>query len=360
MNEDSKDKQPQTDAAVGDKTAPVREKIKTSDVGLLTVSPSPHIKNHDTTRSVMIDVIIALIPALVWGVYVFGARVLTLTVLSLASCIGFEALTQKILRRPITVLDFSAAVTGLLLALNLPAAVPLWIPVVGGFFAIVIVKQLFGGIGKNVINPALAARVFLFAWPNEMNTFTSPGTKLSAFAVKLSDADVVATATPLSSLKTGALPPDSPFAMLIGNMGGSIGEVSALLLLAGGVYLLIRRVITWHIPVSFIATVAAISYLLPRNGADGAQFMVYELLSGGLIIGAVFMATDYSTSPVTPVGRIIYGVGCGLITVFIRYFGGYVEGVSFAILIMNLLVWYIDKFTRPARFGRSGEKNEKS
>ena len=321
---------------------------------LLTVSASPHIKHPDTGRSIMIDVIIALIPALIWGVYVFGFRVLTLTALCVASCIIFEFLFEKIMKKPITVLDFSAVVTGILLAFNLPVGVDLWIPIVGAFFAIVIVKQLFGGIGKNVVNPALAARVFLFiAWPSQMGTFSNTLTeKFGAFSVSVSD--ITATATPLKALKTGDMPDKSIFDMFIGNVPGCIGEVSAALLILGGLYLLVRRVITWHIPVAYIGTVALITFLAPKlSSVQSYEFMLMEILSGGLLLGAFFMATDYATSPVTSTGRLIYGVGCGLITIFIRYFGGYSEGVSFSILIMNLLVWYIDMFTRPKVFGRT-------
>ncbi|MBQ4354539.1 MAG: RnfABCDGE type electron transport complex subunit D [Clostridia bacterium] len=318
----------------------------------LTVSSSPHIKSPETTTTVMLDVIIALLPAFIWGIYVFGLRALVIGVICVGACIGFEAAAQFVLHRPITIGDLSAAVTGLLLAMNLPVTVPLWMPVVGAFFAIVIVKQLFGGIGKNFVNPALAARVFLFSWAGEMTTFQLPGKTISSLAVTLQDADIVAGATPLASLKMGTLPDINLFDMLIGNIGGCIGEVSSLLLIAGGIYLIVfRRVITWHIPAAYIGTVALLTFLFPQHGGVAFDFMLCELLSGGLIIGAFFMATDYATSPVTPLGRIIYGVGCGIITVLIRFFGSYPEGVSFSILIMNMLVWYLDKATMPRRFG---------
>lgn len=317
------------------------------------ISPAPHIRTPNTTRSVMLDVLIALLPAFIWGVIHFGLRALMIGIISVASCVLFEALSQLLLRRPVTISDLSAAVTGLLLAMNLSSAVPIWIPIVGAFFAIVIVKQLFGGIGKNVVNPALAARVFLFAWPGEMGTFTAAGVKLTSMGT----ADVVASATPLASLKAGVFPSSNLADMFLGKMPGSIGEVSALLLIIGGVYLLLRRVITWHIPISFIATVASLTFLFPQTPSGNLSFMLCELLSGGLMLGAIFMATDYATSPVTPTGRVIFGIGCGLITVFIRFFGGYPEGVSFSILIMNLLVWYIDRYTMPVKFG--GTRNEK-
>jgi len=321
----------------------------------LTVSPSPHLRTSDTTRSLMLDVVMALLPAFIWGIYSFGTRALMIGIVSIASCVLFEALSQIVLRRPVTIGDFSAVVTGLLLAMNLSSAVPIWLPIVGAFFAIVVVKQLFGGIGKNVVNPALAARVFLFAWPSEMGTFTAAGVRLSGIGA----ADVVASATPLASLKAGVFPDVALSEMIVGKTAGCIGETSAILLLAGGLYLLIRRVITWHIPVAFLGTVAVLTVLFPQVPASNISFMLSELFSGGLMLGSIFMATDYATSPVTPRGRVIYGVGCGLITVFIRYFGGYAEGVSFAILIMNLLVWYIDRFTMPTRFGGKSVEKKK-
>jgi len=332
---------------------------------LLVVSPSPHIKNHETTRTIMLDVIIALSIPLLWAIYIFGFRALTVTLISVISCVVFEMLFKLIVKRPQTVLDFSAVVTGILLAFNIPATVSLWIPVVGAFFAIVIVKQLFGGIGMNIMNPALAARVFLLSWPDEMTILPKPFADLPVFSMSVQKtseviasasaktSDIIASATPLVSLKQGIMPEDiSLLDMLTGNTPGMIGEIATILLIAGGVYLLIRKIITWHIPVAFIGTVAVITYFFnPEMVTDPLQFMTAELLSGGLILGAVFMATDYTTSPITKNGRLIYGVGCGLITVLIRYFGGYSGGVSFAILIMNCLVWYIDKFTKPVKYG---------
>ena len=335
-----------------EQTSPITTQSGIEVPALLTVSPSPHIKHPDTTRTVMIDVLLALLPASVWGAYIFGLRVLMVIAVCVASAVLAEALTQLLLRRPVTVSDCSAAVTGLLLALNLPAAVPLWMCAIGSAFAIIVVKQLFGGIGKNFVNPALAARVFLFAWPSEMSFFTAPEERLGLFAFSLTPetVDVVATATPLASLKQGMLPEASLIDLIFGNIGGCIGEVSAILLIAGFVYLLLRRVITWHIPVAYIGTVALLTFLFPQ-GNVGLDFMFAQICSGGLLLGAIYMATDYTTSPVTAAGRIIYGVGCGLLTVFIRYFGGYPEGVSFSILIMNTLVWYLDRYTRPKRFG---------
>ncbi len=316
---------------------------------LLTVTPSPHIRAADTTRTIMLDVCIALLPALIFGIYIFGLRALTVTAIAVIFAMLSEFIWEKLMKKPVTVLDFSAVVTGLLIGMNMPVSVPLWIPAVGSVFAIIVVKQLFGGLGKNFVNPALAARVFLFAWPAHLNTFVSPDTQLSPIAISVPDA--VASATPLVALKNGILPTStSLFNAALGYEGGCLGETSALLLTAGFIYLLVRRVITWHIPVSFIGTVFLLSYIFPQS-TPTLDFALYEILSGGLFLGAIFMATDYVTSPITNKGRVIYGIGCGALTVFIRYFGGYNEGVSFAILIMNLLVWYLDRYTKPTRFG---------
>ena len=312
----------------------------------LTVSTSPHIKHKDNTGRLMLDVIIALLPALVFGIYYafsrdvkYGINSVFLTLASVAFCVFFEWGFQKLNHRPVTIGDFSAALTGVLLAMNVPATLPVWMIILGAFFAIVVVKQLFGGIGKNIVNPALAARVMLFmSFADYMSG--------SAYAL-----DAEASATPLVALKTGDLSGIDILDLFIGNTEGCIGEVSALLLILGALYLFVRRVITWHIPVAYISTVAVLCVLFPIGGADRVTFMLAELLSGGLMLGALFMATDYATSPVTPKGRIIYGVIAGLITVFIRFFCGNPEGVSFAILISNLLVWYLDKFTRPKKFG---------
>ncbi|MBE6659433.1 MAG: RnfABCDGE type electron transport complex subunit D [Ruminococcaceae bacterium] len=319
---------------------------------MLTVSTSPHIKSPVTTRSIMIDVLIALTPACLWGIYVFGPRSLSLLLIAVICAVGFEALYQLLLKKPITVSDCSAAVTGLLVGMNLPATAPLWLPIIGSFFAIVIVKQLYGGIGKNFMNPALAARAFLMlAWPAPMTASPQPYTSSSPFAISVDTVDIVASATPMQMLKTGTIPDTGLFNMLLGAKPGTIGEVATLLLIGGGIYLLIRRVITWHIPVSYLATVALISYLFPQNAAERIDFVACEVICGGLMLAAIFMATDYATTPITENGRLLFGVGCGAITMFIRYFGGYNEGVTFAILIMNTLVWYIDNLTKPKRFG---------
>ncbi len=319
----------------------------------LTMTASPHLKSPVRTTNIMGDVILALMPALFWAVYVFGFRSAVLTAVSVISCVVFEYLYRKIMKKSNTIGDLSAVVTGILLAFSLPVSVPLWIPAVGAFFAIVIVKQLYGGVGKNIVNPALAARVFLFiAYPGELTAFTKPYVHHPAFKISIdASSDIMAGATPLVGLKSGTVPADSSMSCLLGGVSGCIGEVSATLLILGGVYLICRKVISWHIPVTYLATVAIISFIFPAGDFSHLSFMQYQLFSGGLMLGAIFMATDYVTSPVTKKGRIIYGIGCGLITVFIRYFGGYPEGVSFAILIMNLFVWYLDKGTKPVKFG---------
>ncbi len=318
---------------------------------LLTVSPSPHARRRISTASVMKDVLIALLPATVWGIYIFGLRAALVVLTCVCASVFFEFLTEWILHRPITVSDCSAAVTGLLLGLNLSPTVAWYVPLVGSAFAIIVVKQLFGGIGKNVMNPALAARVFLMMawagnWQGSMTFFPAAYDRVPL------GVDAVASATPLASLKAGTLPAQDLGQMFFGQIGGCIGEISALMLLIGGVYLLVRRVISWHIPVSFLATVALLTFLFPRGEMGRVDFMLYSLMSGGVLLGAFFMATDYVTSPVTPVGRLIFGVGCGALVVFLRYFSGYNEGVSFAILIMNALVWYLDMWTKPRVFGK--------
>ncbi|MBQ7827494.1 MAG: RnfABCDGE type electron transport complex subunit D [Clostridia bacterium] len=319
---------------------------------LLNVSPASHMKNPDTTQAIMLRVIIALIPACLWGVYRFGLRAAEIILLCVASAVLFEWLFCRLMKKKNTVSDLSAAVTGLLIGMNLPVSVPLWMGVAGSLFAIVVVKGLFGGLGKNIVNPALAARVFMFAWPTEMGLFPKAGERVNDLSITFGGADAVAGATPLASLDSGILPDDvTLFDMILGNTAGCIGEVSAVLLILGGIYLLCTKVITWQIPVAFVGTVALVTLLFPLGGVSGTDFMLCHIFSGGLLFGAIFMATDYVTSPVTGLGQIIYGVGCGLITVFIRYFGGYPEGVSFAILIMNLVSGYIDKATMPKRFG---------
>ena len=309
---------------------------------ILTVTDAPHIKSPIKTKNIMADVIISLMPALFWAVYIFGPRSLTVTAISVISCVIFEAISRKSMKKPSSVNDLSAVVTGILLAYSLPVSVPLWIPAAGAFFAIVIVKQLFGGIGKNIVNPALAARVFLSViYPDALTSFTKPHQHLPALKASVDiPKEIVAGATPLAVIKNGNIPYEEANACLLGDIPGCIGEISATLLILGGIYLIARRVISWHIPATFLATVAFISFIFPAENFSRAEFMQYQLFCGGLILGAVFMATDYVTSPVTKKAKVIFGAGCGLITIFFRYFIGYPEGVAFAILIMNLFAWY--------------------
>ena len=330
------------------------------DLSKVVVTSSPHIKAADDTRSLMTDVCIALLPALVVSVITFGARALVLTVATVISCLLFEWLYCKLLHQPSTIGDMSAVVTGILLAFNIPVSAPIWMPVIGGAFSIIIVKMLFGGIGKNFMNPALAGRAFMMAsWPALMTTWTKPGASLPLFGgVEVTDA--ISTATPLASLKAGALPDADVLHLFLGQTGGVIGETSALALLVGGAYLLYRKVISINIPAAYILTVAVLTLLFPLGGVDRFQWMISQVLSGGLMLGAIFMATDYVTSPVTPKGQIVFGIGCGLLTVFIRYFGGLPEGVSYSILLMNTLVWAIDQKTHPRKFGYDLDKKKEA
>ena len=322
----------------------------------LSVSCSPHIHNEENTRSIMLDVVIAMIPAMVGAWYFFGIRSLCLIAVSVAACVFFEWLYRKLLKKDCTIGDCSAVVTGILLALVCPVTIPYWTIVIGAFFAIVVVKQLFGGIGCNFLNPALAGRAFLFSYPVIMTTWAKPFAGTPVFG---STADVVTGATPLASLHSGLLPDQSLMDCLIGSIGGSMGETSVLLLLVGGIYLMIRKVISPRIPLAYILTVAVIAFLAPQ-GNDRLLWTGYQLCSGGLMLGAFFMATDYATSPVTRGGQIVYGIGCGLITMFIRYFGSYAEGVSYAILVMNILVLMLDKIDVPKRFGYVKPKKEEA
>lgn len=325
---------------------------------LFGVASSPHVSSPIGTRSLMLDVLIALVPALCAAVFFFGPRALIATVISVAACEVFEFAYRKLLHKTQVNGDLSAAVTGVLLAFVCPVTLPYWMLVIGDFFAIIVVKQLFGGLGKNFMNPALGGRAFLMlSYPVAMTTWAVPG----QWSGLVSAADAVTGATPLSAdfMHAGILPAASLKDMFIGNVGGCMGEVSALLLLCGGIYLIARGVIQIRIPAAFIGTVAVLAFLFPMGGNDRLTWMLYELCGGGLFLGAFFMATDYVTSPTTPKGEIIFGVGCGLLTVFIRYFGGYPEGVSYAILIMNACVWLLDKAGKPARFGVTKEMKEK-
>jgi len=322
----------------------------------MTVSVSPHIKDSTNTATIMRDVLIALVPALIASGLIFGVRALLVTAVCVAFAVGGEWAFEKIVKKPSTIGDLSAAVTGVLLAFNLPVGIPLWQAAFGSLVAIIIVKQLFGGIGQNFANPAITARIImLIAFSSTMTTWVFPdalaraASALASPTTVISGAtDAISSATTLVILKgesARALP--SIQNMLLGIRGGCLGETSAIALVLGGAYLLIRRVISWHTPVAFVGTVFLFTLLVGGN----LENSVYQLLSGGLLIGAIFMATDYSTTPNTNWGRIIFGVGCGLITVLIRVWGNYPEGVSFSILLMNILTPYISNFTRKKPLG---------
>ena len=315
----------------------------------LIVSPSPHVQSSQSTASIMRDVVIALMPALVVSVVVFGLNVLFVTALSVAACVLFEYLIQKfVVKGACTISNWSAVVTGVLLAFNLPATIPWWIVVIGAFVAIAVAKMTFGGLGKNPFNPALVGRVFLLiAYPVQMTTFP---------AVENPALDALSGATPLAAVKFGAdagiVPVEN---LLLGMMPGSLGEVAAFALLAGFVYLLVRKVISWHIPVTVLGTMAVFAFVVAlTRGGDAAlmwQFPLFHILAGGAMLGAIFMATDYATSPMTVKGQVIFAVGIGVITMCIRLWGAYPEGMSFAILIMNACVPLINKYVKPKRFG---------
>ena len=303
----------------------------------LTVASSPHIRGNFRTNRIMMDVVIALLPALAVGLWKFGFRVIPVTTICIGAAIVSEWLYCLLTKGRNTTVDGSAIVTGLLLAMTLPHTVPYWQAALGSAFAIVVVKCLCGGLGQNIFNPALAARAFL----------------LLVFPVGLTryvGVDGVSAATPLHHMVMPALPEESILDMFLGNCPGSIGEISALALLIGGGYLLYRNVISIRIPAAYIGTVAVLTLVFSKTGAP-VQWMLYQLFSGGLLLGAIFMATDYATSPATPVGHIIYGIGCGVLTVLFRYFGLFPEGVTYAILIMNAFVWFIDRHTAMRRFG---------
>lgn len=301
----------------------------------LQLSVSPHIHSGRSTARIMLDVVLALLPTTVAGVVIFGLRSLALVAVCVGVSVLSEFLFNLLVKKPQTVGDFSATVTGLLLALNLPANLPLWQAAVGAVFAIIVVKCLFGGLGKNLVNPAITARVFMIV------SFGSV-----AKAAMPTVVDSVSGATPLVEIAKGNAPRLTD--LLLGMQGGAIGEVCAVALLLGGAYLMIRRVITWHLPVTFVGTVFVLTFLF--NGFD-FMLALASILSGGLLLGAIFMATDYVTSPATPMGKVVFGVGAALITVVIRFWGNYPEGVSFAILLMNILTPYIDGWTTRKLFG---------
>lgn len=310
----------------------------------MKISSSPHIRDKETTTNLMGQVLVALMPATVVGVFNFGSSAFIIILISVLSCVIFEALFEKITKRKNTVLDLSAAVTGLLLALNLPPEIPYWMPVLGSFFAIIVVKQLFGGLGQNFMNPALAARCFLLiSFTGRMTTFTY---------------DAVTTATPLANLKAGEAV--DVLSMFLGTTAGTIGETSALALLIGGAFLLVRRVINYRIPLFYIGSfsVFILAYALATGRGFDVSYLLAHLCGGGLMLGAFFMATDYVTSPITPNGKIVFGIILGLFTFLFRIFGGSAEGVSYAIILGNLLVPLIERVTVPKSFGKGAVKHE--
>ncbi len=303
----------------------------------LTVASSPHIRGDFKSSRIMLDVMLALLPALIVGIVMHGFRSLTVTAVAISSCVLLEWLYSVITRTRNTIVDGSALVTGMLLAMTLPATVPYWLVAVGSAFAIIFVKALCGGLGQNIFNPALSARGFMM--------LVAP-----AYMVRFEGLDGVTAATPLHHMVMPALPEESVLDMFLGVCPGSIGEVSALALLLGGAYLVYRKVISARIPAAYLGTVALLTLVFSKTG-NPVSWMLYSLFSGGVMLGAIFMATDYATSPVTAKGQIVYGIGCGVLTVFFRYFGLFPEGVTYAILIMNAFVWIIDRYTAPRRFG---------
>jgi len=310
----------------------------------LTVASSPHIRGNFRTNRIMLDVVLALLPALGVGIWQLGIRVLWVTLLSIACAVAAEWLYSLVTRTRNTIADGSAVVTGLLLAMTLPATVPFWLVAVGSVFAIVVVKALCGGLGQNIFNPALAARaLMLLICPVGMVRYTVDG---------------VTAATPLHHMVMPALPSESILDMFLGNCPGSIGELSALALLAGGVYLVCRKVISIRIPVAYLGAVAVLTLVFSKTDSP-VSWMLYSLFSGGVMLGAIFMATDYATSPATALGQILFGIGCGILTVIFRYFGLFPEGVTYAILLMNACVWLIDRYTPPRRFGKRKEGGAK-
>ena len=303
----------------------------------LTVASSPHIRGNFRTNRIMLDVVLALLPGLAVGIGMFGPRAIAITLTCIAGAVASEWLYAKVTKTRNTVIDGSALVTGMLLAMTLPATVPYWLVIVGAAFAIIFVKALCGGLGQNIFNPALSARGFMM--------LIAP-----AYMVRFEGVDGVTAATPLHHMVMPALPEESILDMFLGNCPGSIGEISALALLVGGAYLVYRKVISPRIPLAYLGSVAVLTLLFHRTDAP-VDWMLYSLFSGGLMLGAIFMATDYATSPVTAKGQVIYGIGCGILTVIFRYFGLFPEGVTYAILLMNALVWIIDRYTAPRRFG---------
>ena len=303
----------------------------------LTVASSPHIRGNFRTNRIMLDVVLALMPALLWGIWMLGIRAAVVTLICVAGAVGAEWFYAAVTKTRNTTVDCSALVTGVLLAMTLPASVPYWQAALGSIFAIVVVKCLCGGLGQNIFNPALAARAFLMLlWPVGLTRYAG--------------LDGITAATPLHHMVMPALPEESVWEMFLGICPGSIGEISALALLLGGGYLVYRKVISLRIPAAYLGTVAVLTLVFHKTD-NAAAWMMYSLFSGGVMLGAIFMATDYATSPATPVGQVLYGIGCGVLTVVFRYYGLFPEGVTYAILIMNAFVWFIDRHTSMRRFG---------
>lgn len=308
---------------------------------LFNVSSSPHVRSKVSTSNIMFDVAIAMVPALIWGVMQFGIRALIVVAATVASCMLSEYAFEKYMKKPITIGDGSALVTGMILGLNMPPSIPVWIPCLGGAFAIIVVKQLYGGLGQNWMNPALAARCFLLiSFAGKMTQFTDPAT------------DAIASATPLAIMKSGG--EVAWMDLMIGKIPGTIGEVSVIALLIGAAYLLYKKVISIRIPGTYILTFAIFAFIFGRQDIN---YVLAQIFGGGLIFGAFFMATDYVTSPITPNGQIVFGICLGLLTGLFRIFGGSAEGVSYAIIFCNMLVPLIEKYTLPTAFGKGGKKN---
>jgi len=335
---------------------------------MYNVSVSPHLRSQNTTKAIMRDVCIALLPILAFGVYQFGFGALKVIAVSVVTCVLSELVFDLLAKKPVTVFDYSAVVTGLILAVNLPATAPWWLVVLGGVFAIIVVKMLFGGLGQNFMNPALAARCFLLiSFTSRMNDFSTKGNlieqieliKTSGFKALMDATDAVSSATPLAVMKDGG--DVDLLTLFLGFHGGVIGEVSALAILAGGLYLIIKKVISVRTPVTYILSTALFIFVinLITDGNTSPAYLLAQVLSGGLLVGAFFMATDYATSPITPKGQIIYGIVLGLLTALFRTLGSSAEGVSYAIIIGNLLVPIIEKITVPKPFGSEKAKGEK-
>ena len=311
---------------------------------LRNVSSSPHFRNKTNTQSLMLDVILAMVPMSAFSVWHFGVRALLILVCTVLSCVLSEYLWERFMKKPVTVTDLSAVVTGMILALNMPPEIPVWIPMLGGVFAIIVVKQLYGGIGQNFMNPALAARCFLLiSFAGLMNDFSSA--KIGF--------DALTGATPLAAARTGDITSYPFFQLFLGNIPGTLGEVSAFAVLIGGIYLIVCKVISPRIPVTYLLTYAVFAFIF---GKPEGHYVLYELLSGGILFGAFFMATDYVTSPITKKGQLVYGVILGLLTGVFRCFGASPEGTSYAIILSNLFVPLIEKYTMPAAFGKGGRR----